>query len=623
MRFIAGHSARVVLPSAGGSTAGSVAEVVLDWQFYAHTLTASATPQRAGDSVAVRLRLCNADAQPQRSGDAAAVRLRMCRADGRPTRSGDSISSLILNFLPSISVGGRVGWNAAMNVLSASRDDFRKAGVERVATLQAAAKADGCAVGSRIVLPFVASSTVAVRNGASRASPAIASMRASSRISAAMGQSSQMVMQPATLAARQVLVRMGASGQALVVSRFLACRGHVATISASSFSGASRYVIRKLDIRWGRSRPPAGIRPIRPGEPLPPPHWGGGGPGVPWILPIKGSYSMFNTAYVKRVDDNSAIEFRRVNIESDEESISRRFLADVFYEDLAKVSIENGPVDIEIGANGVVWRAVINRVREHQQFNADTVSISGLSRSYVLGDKYAVKRTATNATDAFLSGLASAELEPYGWQMLWDESLADELVPAGIYSIIRLSPASAVKRIVEAVGGFVSSHRTGLALVARKRFPKLPWEMDSAVADLSFERGAIQVMDLDWEDPPFINGVFVAGGRVGKQTLIRRAGSDGAIQGDMIVDDLLTTTTANVARGSAVLADAVPRKRVSIAMDVYSENGVAEPGQIIEVGGPYSWKGICRGSAVSIERGADDALIVRQTISVERYFNAQ
>lgn len=380
---------------------------------------------------------------------------------------------------------------------------------------------------------------------------------------------------------------------------------------------------RALDVAVRKARRPTGIRPPRgPSDwPLPPPYWG----GETLILPVRESYTVFNQAYLKRAD-GTPIDCSRITIETDYSSWSRRITGEVPFYERDKVSVEDGPVEVEIGANGVVWKAIIKKCRDVRDFGRDAVTFYAYSKSIALDAPAAARRTGVNADDSTANQLSLAELELYGFQLEWEIKLADGSavdwpVPAGAFSVINASPINAIKLLVEPVGAFILPHRTAAAIAVRSRFPRLPWSLAAAAADVSIPEDIFKPLSSEWIEGSDYNGIYVCGTRFGKRSLVRIDGTAGDNLLDPVANPMLTDSTANGLCGSALLAACVKRRSMQGVFDIYPEIGVVEPGQVMSItGGDYPWKAICTSSSVSIQWGGDEALTVEQSIGMDRYY---
>jgi hypothetical protein len=145
--------------------------------------------------------------------------------------------------------------------------------------------------------------------------------------------------------------------------------------------------------------------------------------------------------------------------------------------------------------------------------------------------------------------IASEALQNTGITLDWGAE--DWQVPAAAWSHTG-TPLSVIKRIAEAAGAVVRSHRTEPVLQLQPEYKTLPWNWASAVPDVVMP-GQIIVQDtLTDLEQELRNAVYVsgsaAGGVVGQ---IVRAGTAGDLLAAQITDPLMTDVIAAPARHRA------------------------------------------------------------------------
>jgi hypothetical protein len=379
----------------------------------------------------------------------------------------------------------------------------------------------------------------------------------------------------------------------------------------------ARRLAKQGDLWFRRDhRPLPGTRKDR--HPPTPPDWWDGKPSKPRVLPIAEYYTVENTCSVIRVDDGTPIECLNISISGDRESWSRRFSGAVAYADIGKIRTDNGPVDIQITANGVVWRAVIMQYQDNRRFAQDSASFTATSRAIALAKPYAVPHTGLNASAANAQQLALGLLDYTGWTLDW--RTVDWLIPAGVFSLVDASPLDGIKQLAEAVGAFVQCDLVNQVLHVRRLYPVAPWALATASPDVVIPVDAAITVNGEWLENTRFNGVWVTGQNAGVCALVRRTGTAGDVLAPMVVEPLLTMADANRERGIAELAASGARQPMGLTLGIYPEIGIIEPGQIIQVDDmAYSWKGICLSSAVAIS-WQDDGLDIKQTPVIEHWY---
>ncbi len=217
--------------------------------------------------------------------------------------------------------------------------------------------------------------------------------------------------------------------------------------------------------------------------------------------------------------------------------------------------------------------------------------------------------------------LAEQELERPGLKtgFALDWQLPDWLVPAGSWSYESLTPLGVIVRIAEAVGGYVNAHASLNRLVAKQRYPRLPWEWARATPDLVLPIDAVKTLDMRWQEKPAFNAVIVTGERHGITARVLRSGTAGDVQAPMVVDPLLSHVDACRERGRSVLGDTGRQATVTLELPMLEGLGLMDPGLLVSVGeGTASWQGLVRATRIAADW--NQALTVRQTVEVERHF---
>lgn len=396
---------------------------------------------------------------------------------------------------------------------------------------------------------------------------------------------------------------------------------------------------RALDFWFKRGHRPVYVAPVpaAPGVPAPVP-WPGGWHLVfdradradghthlvfrrrkPALrLPTLEFYTVANTAYVKRVSDDAPIQCQSLSIGGDRDSWSLRFSGQSFPSERDRLVQAGGPVEIEIGLNGVVFRALVKSVRPARQFGQDSLGFEAVSTSAVLAAPYAPLATRTNAEAAYAQALAAGELDGTGWALDWQ--MVDWLIPPGAYSLAQAAPIDAIKRLVEAAGGFLQTDRSATVLRALPRYAVPPWHWDATPPDVILPLEVLESLGSDWTEKPAYNGVYVSGQSHGVLAWVKRDGTDGAHLAPMVVDPLLTQVGANRARGEAILADTGPQESHAAALAVFPDIGILAPGQLVQVADAPAWKGLVTAFSVAAQWQGDGGLIIHQTATLERHY---
>lgn len=347
-----------------------------------------------------------------------------------------------------------------------------------------------------------------------------------------------------------------------------------------------------------------------------------GGILPPRVVPVRKVYFVSNAVTMVRLPERTPLPVRSVEISVDAESWSWGFSAGLAASALPAVEpTADGPIEIEVTVNGVVWVLLVEGYALRREFGRDSLTIRGRSQSAYLAAPYAPARSWTPTAFYTARQLADAELArdglATGFTLNW--ALPDWLVSAGAWSYQALTPVEALGRIVGAVGGCLLPHPSARTLTAGSRYPTAPWEWAGSTPAVSLPLDAVNTLDLRWQEKPTFNAVYVAGERQGMIGHVVRSGTAGDRVAPMVVDGLITHADAARERGRTILADTGKQALVTLELPLLAETGLLDPGLLITVGeGAASWRGLVR--ATRIAAAWNDSLIVRQTIEVERHY---
>ncbi|QWQ13520.1 hypothetical protein KN198_23675 (plasmid) [Ralstonia solanacearum] len=176
-----------------------------------------------------------------------------------------------------------------------------------------------------------------------------------------------------------------------------------------------------------------------------------------------------------------------------------------------------------------------------------------------------------------------------------------------------------IGRIAESVGGYVNAHPRLRTLVAKSRYPVLPWNWAAEVPDRTLPIDVVKTLNLRWQEKPTFNAVYVCGERQGVTGHVVRAGTAGDLVAPTVVDGLITHADAARERGRSILADVGRQAVVTLELPMLSSLGLLDPGLLLAVGeGGKDWRGLVRATSVAAEW--NESLTVRQTIEVQRHY---
>ncbi|MFL9692181.1 hypothetical protein [Aeromonas veronii] len=327
------------------------------------------------------------------------------------------------------------------------------------------------------------------------------------------------------------------------------------------------------------------------------------------VIPTRRVYLVSNTAKIVRVRDGLDIPATAVSIELDTDSWAWQFSAQIPRIAAAALTDEE---EVSIHINGQQWDCVCDGWQSSQSFGRESATLTGRSRTAYLSPTHVLAQAVSEPAAATMAQLAAAVL-PVGWTLDWQA--ADWLVPAGFFSLDNQTPIEVVRYLAEAAGGFVLPHQRNRHLVIKPRYPTVPWQLDTAQADVAIPRAIITTLGSDFQPGHAANGIWVSGGHQGISVRVVRQGTAGEQQAPTITHPLVCDVTAARAQGVVGLAKTMPKRTQTIELPLSADTGLILPGALLAVDG---WKGYNRGVRVSAAL-QNRAMTVRQQLSVERF----
>ena len=214
-----------------------------------------------------------------------------------------------------------------------------------------------------------------------------------------------------------------------------------------------------------------------------------------WPKPRR--YIVLNTAQVVRLPERTPVPVSAGSIRSARDKVTRDFsltLADPAALALLRPDA-GGPKAVEININGHVFIGIVeswddNRRHIRDGGSGQAVSVSGRSRTALLGPPYAPARAHVQTADRQAQQLIDDELEltdftadvPPGWT--W-------LVPAGAWAYDGKTRIEAIQTVAEAAGAVVMSHAWDDVLLIRPLYPVSPWQWSVTAPDVQIQDDVI------------------------------------------------------------------------------------------------------------------------------------
>jgi hypothetical protein len=273
------------------------------------------------------------------------------------------------------------------------------------------------------------------------------------------------------------------------------------------------------------------------------------------------------------------------------------------------------PPKVRITIDGIEWVFAMEPPARSRKFGEHAVQVKGSSVTSLLDAPYMPASAWMSTSSMTAQQLMLQALEFTGVTLDW--AITDWIVPAGAWSH-QGTPLSAVRRIAEAAGAVVRSHRTDAQLQIAPRYLYAPWEWPSAAVDVSMPGQIITTDKLQSVAGLECNGAYVVGATEGSpKALVRRAGTPGDVLAPQVTDVLITADAAARQRGISVLGATAIKHQQTITVPLLTGGehpGLFLPGYLIEVAEPgETWRGLVRSISLRETRPA-----VRQSMVVER-----
>ncbi|WP_148612352.1 hypothetical protein [Aeromonas sobria] len=328
------------------------------------------------------------------------------------------------------------------------------------------------------------------------------------------------------------------------------------------------------------------------------------------VIPTRRVYFVINAASVVRARDGKEIPVSSVDLSLDEGAWAWSFNANVIRHEDAK-AIYNEEIDITV--NGHHWRFKVDSWRRNRSFNQHDCQVSGRGLSAYLSSTYLIPNSYTEPAARNMQQLAVEEL-PQGWSLTW--GAADWLVPGGTFSYEKKAPIDVLQTLAEAAGATLLPGQSSKTIQVIPRYKVLPWKLPETAPDIVIPSAIMVTMGEQYHDGQNVNGVWVSSdGNTLGACLVKRQGS-GA---DRLLPDVMNPLMVDVvgirALGTASLAEVGPRYDEDIELPLSQDTGLILPGSIVQTD---EGKGYSRGIKISVKRGQNMALTVRQSITIER-----
>ncbi|MFD2755037.1 hypothetical protein [Comamonas terrae] len=340
-------------------------------------------------------------------------------------------------------------------------------------------------------------------------------------------------------------------------------------------------------------------------------------PGGQYVIPLLRVYMLVYEIDAVLLPTGERVLLSDVRIESGDDGFGWTLSASGPVHLVDQLAYQAGlPRHIKVSINGIEWVFAVKRPVRSRSASGWHARVSGQSVTSLLGAPYRRPQQWSIGSAMSAQQIALDALQFTGVSLSW--TAPDWLVPAAAWSH-EGTPLTVVKRLAEAAGAGVRSHRTDAALQVVPQYAAMPWDWAAAVPDVQMPGQIILEDSLTDLEQDLRNGVYVtgtaAGGLVG---FVRRTGTQGELLATQISDPLMTDVAAVRARGSIPLADTALRWRQEITVPLITGGttpGLILPGYLLKVEEPgETWRGLVRN--ITVQEKAPE---VSQTLVVDRY----
>lgn len=347
------------------------------------------------------------------------------------------------------------------------------------------------------------------------------------------------------------------------------------------------------------------------------------------VVPSLPVYLMLPSLTVVRLPDRTPLPVLSVSLSFELGSWPWSFSAPMSRAGLALLDDGTGtPMEIEVTINGHVWTFVVEGYDDNRRFNSNTCTLRGRSRSVLLAEPHAASRTYTEDQARTAAQLAGQELADTGWTLLWDAP--DWLVPGGTFSYQDLAPLDAVVAVANSIGAAVLTDPAASSVRVAPMYPESPWQWGAAEPYAIIPAAVVNEGSSSWVGGVNADGVYVYAESAPTGALVKIAGSDGARQLPMVVDQLLVGADAQRERGRTELAANGIKRRMQRTIPLFpppppgevsgAALGVVPGGALVEFEDPdETWRGQVMAIRIDAQR-AGTALSVRQHLTLERQY---
>ncbi|MGE6317464.1 hypothetical protein ACQKC1_17030 [Shewanella baltica] len=342
-------------------------------------------------------------------------------------------------------------------------------------------------------------------------------------------------------------------------------------------------------------------------------------PNIDFKIPIEPQirryYLMQPTITCVRVSDSLPIVITSVSIRQSRGQWARS----VSLEFSSRIDAQRAHNELLlITINGYEFYAIAEQPSASKAFGIETHSSTGRSRAAELSSPYRLPISYTNTVLRSLGGIIGDLLQNTGWTAELS-GIPDFSVPAGAFSVGNKSPIDAINEAASQLGCMILADDSTRKLTIIPRWPTVPWEMATAVPDLTVHDAVITNYSESVSRNPLCDVVWLRGEQQGISAKVKRTGSAGNIPAADISAQLIVDNQAARIAGTNALADTGDKLNVTLSLPVMVDLPPATPGMLIGIReGAEVFKGTCDSWSIRASVSDRGDIDIEQSITVIR-----
>lgn len=342
-------------------------------------------------------------------------------------------------------------------------------------------------------------------------------------------------------------------------------------------------------------------------------------PNIDFKIPIEPQirryYLMQPTITCVRVSDSLPIVITSVSISQSRGQWARS----VSLEFSSRIDAQRAHNELLlITINGYEFYAIAEQPSASKAFGIETHSSTGRSRAAELSSPYRLPISYTNTVLRSLGGIIGDLLQNTGWTAELS-GIPDFSVPAGAFSVGNKSPIDAINEAASQLGCMILADDATRKLTIIPRWPTVPWEMATAVPDLTVHDAVITNYSESVSRNPLCDVVWLRGEQQGISAKVKRTGSAGNIPAADISAQLIVDNQAARIAGTNALADTGDKLNITLSLPVMVDLPPATPGMLIGIReGAEVFKGTCDSWSIRASVSDRGDIDIEQSITVIR-----